>query len=641
MGVPVSVDGKKILLSKGLWGNFCANGAVWFLIALVIFCTIGNIVWLQRNLLTLPPPWDQAWYLRMSLRYYHSLWDGGPLLLFKEFVSLSPDTAPLFPLTTVPMYLLFGPTRLVAHLANACYLLLLLLAIYRLGEHIYDQRAGILAALFTATFTAVVNFSRDYMLEFPSAAFVTLGLCAMIRSDDFEQRSWALKFGVFAGLAVLTKTMAGVFFIGPMLYSLGRAIRQGRLSSALLFNVLLAVSGAVIVAGVWWGPNLHTALRYLIFFGFREGSVPYSEGGSEIWTLKNLSHYFYSLVGYGTSFFYALLFALLMLLRGVIRVVRWTGKTAGETHRNLKEGYLWIWLVIGYAVLTVVPNKGGERYALALLPPIALLLAGSIEGLGHRWLRQSVMVSAIAIGVFNYIGLTYGLPLIPQRWYFPPWTVIGHEYPHYSWIRSTLPDSTSLQWPIHDILSILADDSAKITSRIVEAVRSGSLGRTEGLSIDEDVQMLYRILVKREPGKKSRQRYADALREGKITRDALIEIILASPEFRALRAKVLVVPDHPLFNPSTLHYYAEVYRFPLAFFHISDNPISREQLQGYDFVLVKNGGYQGPDFSTRYNHQIVDELLMPNSGFVVHPRAFVFPDQSQISIFATGHLLGD
>ena len=393
MGVPVSDDGKKLLLSKGLWGNFYANGAFWFLIALVIFCTIGNIVWLQRNLLTLPPPWDQAWYLRMSLRYYHSLWDGGPLLLFKEFVSLSPDTAPLFPLTTVPMYLLFGPTRLIAHLTNSCYLLLLLLAIYRLGEHIYGQRVGILAALFTATFTAVVNFSRDYMLEFPSAAFVTLGLCAMIRSDDFEQRSWALKFGVFAGLAVLTKTMAGVFFIGPMLYSLGRAIRQGRLNSALLFNVLLAVSGAVIVAGVWWGPNLHTALRYLIFFGFREGSVPYSEGGSGILTLKNLSHYFYSLVGYGTSFFYALLFALLILLRVVIRVFRWTRKTAGETHRDLKEGYLWIWLVIGYAILTVVPNKGGERYALALLPPIALLLAGSIEGLGHRWLRQSVMVS--------------------------------------------------------------------------------------------------------------------------------------------------------------------------------------------------------------------------------------------------------
>ena len=233
------------------------------------------------------------------------------------------------------------------------------------------------------------------------------------------------------------------------------------------------------------------------------------------------------------------------------------------------------------------------------------------------------------------------MPLIPQRWYFPPWTVIGHEYPHYSWIRSTLPDSTSLQWPIHDILSILADDSAKITNKIVEAVRSGSLGRTEGLSIDEDVQMLYRILVKREPGKKSRQRYADALREGKITRDALIEIILASPEFRALRAKVLVVPDHPLFNPSTLHYYAEVYRFPLTFFHISDNPISRERLQGYDFVLVKNGGYQGPDFSTRYNHQILDELLMPNSGFVVLPRAFAFPDHSQISIFATAHSLGD
>jgi 4-amino-4-deoxy-L-arabinose transferase-like glycosyltransferase len=48
------------------------------------------------------------------------------------------------------------------------------MAIYLVGEHI-GWRAGMLAALVAATFTAVFNFSRDYLLEFPSAAFVTLG----------------------------------------------------------------------------------------------------------------------------------------------------------------------------------------------------------------------------------------------------------------------------------------------------------------------------------------------------------------------------------------------------------------------------------------------------------------------------------
>jgi hypothetical protein len=294
-------------------------------------------------------------------------------------------------------------------------------------------------------------------------------------------------------------------------------------------------------------------------------------------------------------------------------------------------------LVIGYTILTVVPNKGGERYALALLPPIALLLAGSIEGLSQRWLRRSVMVAAIVIGAFNYIGLTYGLPLIPQRWYFPPWTVIGHEYPHYSWVRSTVPDSTDLQWPIHDILSVLADDRAQHMQKRVDAVRTEAPERTAGLSIDEDVRRLYRLLVRREPSKKNRQRYVEALRDGKMTREALIDLIIASPEFKSLRARVLVVPDHPLLNPSTLHYYAEVYRLPLLFSHFSDDSISRERLQEYDFVLVKNGGYQGPEFSTRYNHQILAELLMPNSGFVALPRAFAFPDHSDIRIFAGSH----
>jgi hypothetical protein len=60
--------------------------------------------------------------------------------------------------------------------------------------------------------------------------------------------------------------------------------------------------------------------------------------------------------------------------------------------------------------------------------------------------------------------------------------------------------------------------------------------------------------------------------------------------------------------------------------------------------LVKEDGYQGPDFANRYNDQILAELLMPNSGFVALPQAFAFPptvafpEPSHIRIFAATYV---
>ena len=126
-------------------------------------------------------------------------WPVGLLTLAREFVRLSPNVAPLFPLTTLPLYLLFGTSRLVAHLTNACYLGLLLAGVYLLGVYLHGRRAALLAVFCVATFPAVVNFSRDYLFEFPAAAVATLGLYALLRSEDFRHRSWCLCLGCWPG----------------------------------------------------------------------------------------------------------------------------------------------------------------------------------------------------------------------------------------------------------------------------------------------------------------------------------------------------------------------------------------------------------------------------------------------------------
>jgi hypothetical protein len=59
----------------------------------------------------------------------------------------------------------------------------------------------------------------------------------------------------------------------------------------------------------------------------------------------------------------------------------------------------------------------------------------------------------------------------------------------------------------------------------------------------------------------------------------------------------------------------------------------------YDFVLVKSGGYQGPEFSTQYTAQIQAHVERGDSGFVLLPQRFAFPDDAHIVIFAAESML--
>jgi 4-amino-4-deoxy-L-arabinose transferase-like glycosyltransferase len=623
-------------------GNLGRGAVLGFFIGASVCCAIGNVVWLGRHWLTFPPPWDQAFYLYMSLRYLYAFVDYGPMAAFREFIHLSTDVAPLYPLTTVPLYLLFGPSRLVASLTNLGYLGLLLGGIYLLGAHLQGRSAGLLAAFIAATFTATVNYSRDYLLEFPATAFVTLGMYALLRSEAFRHRTWCLVLGALAGLSVLTKTMTGVFFIGPVVLALAALIRRQQLSAAVLKNFLLTAVVGMLVAAVWWGPNFRTAFGYLIYYGFQAGSVPYHKGGAGILSPENLSYYTLHLVNHGISFFYALLFVGLVMFVGIKALLGADGGNVDEATVEptpRQAGYLWAWLLAGYVILTLVPNKGEERYAQPLLPAIALIISGAIMAIGHSWLRRTVMGLAIIIGGLNYLGLTYGLPGLPPRLSLSSVAIISHEYPHYSWVRSKIPRTSDHKWPIAAILATLAKLTGQHRAREIAELRNRFLMTVQEPSVARDVQQIYRVILRREPDKSGFQKHTTAVSSGQMSREGLIDLLRARAEFMHHRGRVLVVPDHPSFNASTLRYYAEVERHPLSFFHIIDGPIDAKRLQMYDFVLVKSGGYQGPEFSTQYTAQIQAHVERGDSGFVLLPQRFAFPDDAHIVIFAAESML--
>ena len=187
-------------------------GAIALLIAWTVLLTFLGSVWTHWQF-EVPPAWDHALYLSMSLRFHRSLEEGGAGMLARQILHQPSPVAPIFPLTTVPLYRILGESREVAQLTLAPYLLLL-------GTALLSASAGAspstiaLSVFCVSTFTGVVNFSREYMMDLPAAAMATLGLWMLSR------RGASLPAGFLAGVTLLTKVLAGVFFVGPLVYCL-------------------------------------------------------------------------------------------------------------------------------------------------------------------------------------------------------------------------------------------------------------------------------------------------------------------------------------------------------------------------------------------------------------------------------------
>jgi len=546
--------------------------AVALLIAWTALLTLLSSAWTRRQF-ELPPAWDHALYLSMGLRFHRSLEEGGAATLVRQILHQPSPVAPLFPLTTVPLYRALGESREVAQLTLAPYLFLLLLSTALLSAGTGANPSGIALSVFcVSTFTGVVNFSREYMMDLPAAAMATLGLWMLFR------RGLGLPAGFLAGISLLTKVLAGVFFVGPLVYCVFAGERR---------KVPIFVAACLATAGLWLAPHFTEVLHYVRYYGFREGSLPFRSS-------SHPGYYFMILLTQGMGW---------LLSAAVIPplVIAW--------RRSRPDGFLIVWIASGYAILALLPNKGGERYVLALLPPIAVLGAHAISKIDGRKARSVFVGLAVLAGMLNYAGITW-----PSR--VSPWT---HDH------FRPFPHSMSLEthelggWPTSAVLQSISDlrEGAPSPSEVESFVQ-----RTNGLADEAFVDAAYRKWLKREPDPAGLDAYLERLTEA--SRPNVVESMTRSEEFRLRPLAVLVVPDHRVFNAATLQYLAESERRSLGF----RRPTPHGGLGDADAAILKDGGPQGPWPDSTVPSGIL-EAIARRAG---DAAAFPCPDGSRILV---------
>ena len=152
--------------------------------------------------------------------------------------------------------------------------------VFRIGEEIKDAQAGLYAALlFTASIYAFVITGIFIMPDTPLMLFWLLAVWMAIRSLSLSKGRYLLLFGLFAGLAMLSKYSGVFLLVGMGLYIL--IFNRKQLKNPYLYLALL-ISAICCIPILYW--NIKYNFASLSFHGERVGggSINFGTFGTEL-----------------------------------------------------------------------------------------------------------------------------------------------------------------------------------------------------------------------------------------------------------------------------------------------------------------------------------------------------------------------
>ena len=228
-------------------------------LALVILLAVGgSAYWVSHNVVLVGR--DAAGHLEQSILVAKALasksWQG----LFEATV-LDEYRPPGLYLLTQPAYWLFGRTQQVALIPNIAMLGAVVVLTFVLARKVLDGWLALFAALLVSLLPMAAAMARLYYMETLLTTALLLALLALLKSDGFASRRWALAFGAGLGVMLLVKWTTPIYLLVPVLYVLWRhgfwrAQRHALQAPAVYWpRALLSLAAAAVLALLWYLPN--------------------------------------------------------------------------------------------------------------------------------------------------------------------------------------------------------------------------------------------------------------------------------------------------------------------------------------------------------------------------------------------------
>ena len=419
----VSNDGDKIR-----YQTRCA-----LLLGLALLTFGGNLIWTFLD--KAPPTWDPSRHFYIALSYWHAL-DFNAENWWLNVMNVEPFYPPLYHLSLLPFFALYGFSGDSAVLANSVYMFVIILSTYGIGAHLYDQRTGLLAAFLVSCYPILPYISRMCMMEVMLTAGVALTYYFFLKSENFENRNYTFLFSLTFAATLLVKWTGLIFILPPVTLGLWGSESVGFKKRLAQFTYYLGMVVALLVFPFFlflldeWRwifltlelvlvaflvkrfPSVNlsyqkvtnlvtmTGVCLLICFPWysyhlvdiAKGSIATSWMGIRLghittWGVDRWLSYAHFIKGdVGTLFF--VLFVIALALSLVFR-------------KHFRSVLFW-WVVGSYVILTLLSNRQ-PRYIMPALPAVAVVSSVFIGQIGKSSIRRMLIGATVAYGLVLFV----------------------------------------------------------------------------------------------------------------------------------------------------------------------------------------------------------------------------------------------
>jgi hypothetical protein len=363
--------------------------------AIVLVTVVLHVVWLFRFRRGYVTEWDESGYLQFALSNFDALHDDG-VWTFAKTVGGRGTFGPLLPFVTSLAYPIVGRGVFGSLLVLPLFYAALVAASFGLALRFVSAWWAVLAAFSVAAMPAVIDYTRLFHFALPATACMTAALWALVYSDGLRNARWAIAFGAFVGLTLLSRTVTVAFVPGLVLASAASLVVTP--FRVWLRNVLVAAAAAIVVAGPWYLVNARSVYDNLVATGYGEAAAQY---GSDypvsswgFWTKELRLDLSYLWLTLGTIVF--LCFATSL----AYYVHRTRGLRPSRPRSVRAAGVLGLVIVVieGYLALTSSRNQG-TAFALPWLPALVVLAVTAAASIPARAVRAALGSLIVLVGI--------------------------------------------------------------------------------------------------------------------------------------------------------------------------------------------------------------------------------------------------
>ena len=338
--------------------------------------------------------------------------DGALALLRSETAQLWPSAGNLvWTALTAPL----GHDLASLRLANLFYLAVMLLAVFAVGRRLHSPAAGLLAAALLSLYPGIYCESRQFGMDFPSAALAALGLWLMLRTEGFRRPGASLLFGVVSGFSLLVCPRTAFCYPLPALVGLTAALihasrepRPWAARTLIAINMLVGAAAAALVSSVWWYGHAGALVR--LFTRHQTGQGQIGAHPEEV-TLAFYGHFLPWLVS-----------PMLLAVAAVAAAGWWVSmrdrRPAGVGRPDRVATWMVAAMSLGHMAVLATMAVRQERYALPMLPGLAVLTAVGLCLIPHRRPRRALVSMALGVGALVWLVDSVG-----------PWGPVHHGWP--------------------------------------------------------------------------------------------------------------------------------------------------------------------------------------------------------------------